>query len=258
MQTDQARGAGVKHDTSLKAIGAAETVWRYMTFSRFLWLLQKKQLWLSRADLLGDPWEIPLTGDQLEHVLSHHPPTDIFSREPREPAKERAARIIKLWRRGTYVNCWSSGEDESHALWRIYCRSSEPEGVALQTTLPKLRESAAGLPLLRVTYEGLGRNRRTPTVEDLVTKKRPMFAYEREVRIVRAFDAKDEVDEVMPEEGDVGFRLQWDPEHHIESIRVHPEPDHSFFETVSAVVEHYAPALKDRVEWSAMKAGPPF
>jgi hypothetical protein len=34
-----------------------EKVWRYMNFSRFVWMLQTKQLWLSRADLLGDPWE---------------------------------------------------------------------------------------------------------------------------------------------------------------------------------------------------------
>jgi hypothetical protein len=37
---------------------SADRVWRYMTFSRFVWLLQNKQLWLSRADLLGDPWEL--------------------------------------------------------------------------------------------------------------------------------------------------------------------------------------------------------
>ena len=28
-------------------------VWRYLSLSRFVWLLSKKQLWLSRIDLLG-------------------------------------------------------------------------------------------------------------------------------------------------------------------------------------------------------------
>jgi hypothetical protein len=54
-------------------------VWRYMSFSRFIWLLQKKQLWLSRADRLGDPWEISLAGNQLEHVISRHPITQLLS-----------------------------------------------------------------------------------------------------------------------------------------------------------------------------------
>jgi hypothetical protein len=236
----------------LQTDAAAEKVWRYMSFARFVWLLQKRQLWLSRADLLGDPWEIALVGDQLKFVIARHPPTDIFSKQPRESAEERSARIIKLWRRKTYVNCWSTSEHESHALWRIYCGSAE--GVALQTTLAKLMDSVAGLPVLRVTYDGPGRTRRTPTIDDLVTKKRPMFAYEREVRIVRSEIG----DEVMPDEKILGVPLAWEPERHLEFIRVHPEADFSFFETVTAVIEQYAPALRDCVEWSAMKDGPPF
>jgi len=39
-----------------------QKVWHYMSFSRFVWLLQKKQRWLSRADRLGDLWEISLAG----------------------------------------------------------------------------------------------------------------------------------------------------------------------------------------------------
>jgi hypothetical protein len=234
---------------------ATEKVWRYMSFARFVWLLQKRQLWLSRADLLGDPWEIALVGDQLKFVISRHPPTDIFSKQPRESAEERSSRIIKLWRRTTFVNCWSTAEHESHALWRIYCRSAE--GVALQTTLARLSDSVAGLPVLRVTYEGPGRARRTPTIDDLVTKKRPMFAYEHEVRIVRSKIA-DIADEAMPDEKILGLPLAWEPERHVECIRVHPEADFSFFETVTAVIGQYAPALGERVEWSAMRDGPPF
>ena len=40
----------------------AQKVWRYMNFARFVWLLQRKQLWMSR---LGDPWELALAGAQL-------------------------------------------------------------------------------------------------------------------------------------------------------------------------------------------------
>ena len=58
-----------------------------------------------------------------------------------------------------------------------------------------------------------------------------MFAYEREVRIVRS-----EMDnEVMPDAGVLGLPLTWEPERHVECIRVHPEADFSFFETVAAV-----------------------
>lgn len=50
-----------------------KTVWRYMSFSKFVWTIQNKRLWLSRADLLGDPWEISLSGEQLQHVINRHP-----------------------------------------------------------------------------------------------------------------------------------------------------------------------------------------
>ena len=227
-----------------------EKVWRYMSFSRFLWLLQNKQLWLTRADLLGDPWEITLAGDQLAHVISRHPPDPFPPRgAKRETPIQRSERIIRSWRRHTFVSCRSASEHESHALWRIYCRSSE--GVALQTTLGKLRESVGSLPVYRVTYQIPGSKRQTPTLPDLVAKKRPMFAYEQEVRVVLSTNGKDEI-EVL------GHCLEWDPEKNVEFIQVHPEADNSFMQTVTAAVEHYAPALSGRVGWSAMKARPPF
>jgi hypothetical protein len=37
-----------------------QKVWRYLSFSRFMWMLQNKQLWLSRADKLDDPWELAI------------------------------------------------------------------------------------------------------------------------------------------------------------------------------------------------------
>lgn len=48
-------------------------LWRYMSFPKFLWLIQNRKLWLSRADKLNDPWELALAGDQLEHVILRRP-----------------------------------------------------------------------------------------------------------------------------------------------------------------------------------------
>jgi hypothetical protein len=221
-----------------------------MSFARFVWLLQRKQLWLARADLLGDPWEITLAGDQLAQVISRHPITPLpLPKVMPESAIERSERIIKLWRRRTFISCWSASEHESHALWRIYCRSSE--GVAIQTTLSRLGQSVGGLPVYKVIYETPGINRRTPTLCDLVTKKRPMFAYEHEVRVVLHVET-DDASETL------GHSIKWDPEKNLESIRVHPEADESFMETVTAVVGQHAKSLKTIVTWSAMNAKPPF
>ena len=219
-----------------------------------MWLLQTKQLWLARADLLGDPWEIALAGNQLGYVIARHPVTTLpLPAVKPESAMQRSERIIKAWRQQTFVSCWSASPHESHALWRIYCHTSE--GVAIQTTLSKLKESVGSLPVYRVTYEIPGTSKRTPTLPDLVTKKRLMFAYEQEVRVV-LFGDDPSLTQVEREA--LGCRLDWEPEKYVESIRIHPEADCSFLETVKVATEHYAPKLKTHVEWSAMKFGPPF
>ncbi len=223
-------------------------VWRYMSYARFVWLLQTKKLWLSRADCLGDPWELSLAGEQLAHVISTAPISPV-GEPPREPTMQRSERIVKAWRKKTYVSCWSAQAHESHALWRIYCPTSE--GVAIQTTLAKLHFSVGDLPAFRVTYLTPGSSKRTPTLADLATTKRPMFAYEHEVRILHL------VDDDAPT-FPVGFGLPWDCEQHVETICVHPEADQSFMDTIIATVATHAPSLKDKVVWSAMNARPPF
>lgn len=164
---------------------------------------------------------------------------------------QRSERINKLWRQRTFVSCWNASDHELHALWRIYCGSSD--GVALQTTFSTLRESVGGLPVYRVAYEIPGMRKQTPTLVDLVTKKRPMFAYEQEVRVVR-----DATGEPIPEQEVLGHALEWNPELILQSVLIHPEADFSFMETVTAAVAHYAPALKDSVVRSAMREPPPF
>jgi hypothetical protein len=135
----------------------------------------------------------------------------------------------------------------------VYCGSRE--GVAIQTTLANLQSSVGNLPVLKVTYETPGSRKQTPTRLDLVTKKRPMFAYEQEVRII--LSTENDVP-TNPEQETGGKGLDWIPETNVESIRVHPEADAAFMETVKAVVAQYAPALRDRVAWSDMNAAPPF
>lgn len=107
--------------------------------------------------------------------------------------------------------------------------------------------------MYRVAYEIPGMRKQTPTLVDLVTKKRPMFAYEQEVRVVR-----DATSEPLPEQEVLGHALEWNPELILQSVLIHPEADFSFMEAVTAAVAHYAPALKDCVVWSFMRDAPPF
>jgi hypothetical protein len=223
-------------------------IWRYLTFGRFVSLLQTKRLWLSRVDLLGDDWEMRLAGEQLAHVIARHPPTPLDA-VPEDPM-ERARRIIRNWRLTSFVNCWSAQAHESHALWRVFCPTAE--GVAIRSTLERLKASVGNpIEVRKVIYEPPGSHRRTPTPKDLITQKRPMFEYEHEYRLVFIKDA-------TPDETVKGIALEWNPEAWIEAIRIHPEADKVFAETVVREVEQYAPALKDRIQPSDMVEEPPL
>jgi hypothetical protein len=219
-----------------------------MSLAKFVWSIQNKCLWLSRADLLDDPWEISLSGEQLQLVKDRHPLTPLGDRQ-RETAEERAKRILGLWRRNTFISCWNSSPNESNALWRIYCKSLD--GVVLQTTYRKLKLIKGPHSLYGVTYPIPGSEKRTPTHADLVTKKRPMFAYEEELRIVF-------YDETKESEAIKGHRLDFDFENLIESIRVHPEADESLLSTVQNLVKTYAPNFSGNVVWSDMALKPPI
>lgn len=207
---------------------------------------------MSRADKLGDPWEIAIAGAQLQHIENIAP---ITPGRKYESTWDRARRIVKDWRETTFVNCWSLSEHESHALWRVYCPSRE--GVAIQTTLALLTKSVAPLQIHRVTYGKPGASEVTPTREDLVTKKRPVFEYEKEVRIVHC-DTRFPRDLEEIHGSSAGYPLRWPLETTIQSIYVHPDADLSFFKTVDLIVRSYCPHFRDAVHWSAMYGKPPF
>jgi hypothetical protein len=46
-----------EHETCLKPANENAKIWRYMDFTKFVSLLEKKALFFCRADKLGDPFE---------------------------------------------------------------------------------------------------------------------------------------------------------------------------------------------------------
>jgi hypothetical protein len=52
-----------------------------MSFGKLVWMLQTKQLWLSRADFLEDKFEVMLHGPQLNTVMTKRP-TPALRRSP--------------------------------------------------------------------------------------------------------------------------------------------------------------------------------
>jgi hypothetical protein len=231
-------------------MGPDQKVWRYLGFSRFMWMLQRRQLWLARADKLEDPWELAITGEEIEYLVRRHPisPT---GEPPQEPALARTKRINELWRTTTFINCWCAHNYESHALWRVFC--GPKEGIAILSTWEKLERLAENMRLVEVDYTGYDGKVRTPRLEKVAIRKRHMFEYEHEVRIIAHHDTPN------PHliKGEFGCQIPFEPSTLIDAIVVHPEADDSFYDVVFHAVDTYAGEIRDRVEWSSMKEAPP-
>ncbi len=161
---------------------SADVLWRYLTFPKFVALLQDRALWFASLDTLDDPFEgarsRPLA--ELEaNVWGRRPPSDREQFLPIVRALEQQDRRCLL------VNCWQILEHESEAMWSLYC--SRTEGIAIQTTAGRLRSCLDSSPepvkLNKVVYLDF-QTEFTPglIIQERVFYKRREFRDEREVR----------------------------------------------------------------------------
>jgi len=226
-------------------------VWRYLDLAKLVWLLERKQLYLSRLDLLNDPHEGSI------------PSLAVLVREQqcRELGAEHAIpQIAALNERNrffTYVSCWHLGNAESEAMWRLYC--GDNSGVAIQTTYAALVRSLESDPhcyigtVTYIDYE-IGAFPQTNVYYPMM-HKRASFAHEQEVRIIKsdmkAWDTPGQI-------GEPGIAIPWDPSASVDAIYVNPYAPEFYRDVVQSVVRQFAPALTDRVQWSAMRAAPSY
>jgi hypothetical protein len=104
-----------------------------MDITKFLFLLEKKSLYFSRADCLGDPFEgsIPSTKEQINL-------TELVKQEARLKGFNPVGitPIHEFIRKCSFVCSFHMNEYESAALWSIYTKAHQ--GVAIQSTFSKL------------------------------------------------------------------------------------------------------------------------
>lgn len=226
-------------------------VWRYMDLPKFIWLLKSSRLYMSRLDRLGDPYEGSLTSKTIEGI-------DLFLRQ--RGAKENWSGMSKFYRQNqatTYVSCWHMNEQESEAMWRLYC--GDAHGVAIRTTYDHLVgaiETEHEIYVGCVKYIDYEREW-FPDANAFhpVMNKRLAFEHEREVRLVTSpsrFRAS------PPDPTPEGLFVSWDSDVRVERLFVDPYAPAYFFHAVESVVDALAPNLKARLVWSQMKAAPVF
>ena len=164
-------------DVSINPTVRKTTLWRYMSFTKFVSLLTKKSLFFARADKLGDPFE----GSLPRQNISQLPQTN--KGKPEEQWR-LIGPFIKFLGQYTLVSCWHENEHESDAMWKLY--SGAEDGIAIKTDLESLSGSLIGerrVPVKKVTYGDYD----AITIDGMDTlapfvHKRKSFEHENEVR----------------------------------------------------------------------------
>lgn len=117
---------------SLVSIDPDQTIFRYMSFSKFINLLKTRNLHFHQAADLGDRFEGSVP-DIIEEAreLEYQRATERGDLRPE--GHEIHAEINKCLRQFTYLSCWHMTDEESVAMWEHYGGS---EGaVAIKTTV---------------------------------------------------------------------------------------------------------------------------
>jgi hypothetical protein len=207
---------------------------------------------MSRLDKLSDPYEGSLTATTIKGISA-------FLRQVGYQGDwGKFSEFYRQRRAKTYVCCWHANENESEAMWRLYC--SDGRGVAIQTTYANLVRAIENEYDLYVgcvkyiDYEQHGLRDANPFWS--VMHKRASFSHEREVRLVTSPPTYETCPpEAIPE----SHSIPWDVETMIECVYVDPYAPEYFFEAVQAVVTALAPSFpSSRLQWSQMKAAPLF
>ena len=133
-------------------------IWRYMSYAKFLSLLQRRALFFCRMSELAekDPFEghYPrVTADRIaegERQVTEAYASRLgerygvaFAREYLEMRRE-APDGREHFRETICVNCWHVSQHESSAMWQLYV--PEREGVAVVSSFKCLCDSFAELP----------------------------------------------------------------------------------------------------------------
>ena len=120
------------------------TVWRYMTFSKFISLFVYQAIWFSKLNILQDQYEgmMPLATKEMmqaddQELKKNFPPK--YHRQ----FDEMATRNEEDSRELLVVNCWFLGDSESECMWHEY--GGGQQSVAIKSTVKQLIENI-GVP----------------------------------------------------------------------------------------------------------------
>lgn len=105
------------------------TLWKYMSFSKFINMLKGK-MYFNRLDNFEDVFEGRFPQYNAEHRI------DLYGKQilPKSTYDE----LEQLIKKYIYVSCFHKNEYETAFMWKQY---ADDDGIAIKTTLKRLKKS---------------------------------------------------------------------------------------------------------------------
>jgi hypothetical protein len=211
-------------------------LWRYMDLARFVSMLDKRAIWLARADTFRDKHEGRFPDAMRAWIEKAY---EGFSSDDPSPVKD-VEDFQDYLVKNTFISCWHKNHDENMVMWEIYGRDTN--AVAIQTTVDLISNSidSSGLDghsllLQPVIYERSEDVLDKLLYEQCFFRKRPHFAFEEEVRI-----SLDTYSRLGPsKDTPYGYALPVSVNALIASVWVHPDSSKWFVEAVSSITQRY-------------------
>ena len=209
-------------------------IWRYMDFIKFVDIISRKKLFFSTVDRLGDPFEGSYPKAYIDYFNANL--DKIFIPETwklfnRKQAPKGFSRARKSRRKYVAVSCWNMQEEESAALWKLYC--STFNGIAIQSTINRLKNSLKDerrdIYIGKVKYIDHYSQPPSDSLSDdffpnPFIYKGKSFAFENEVRAVTKLPELKMIDDIhaKPISGHKGYDVTIDPNLLIEKVYLSP------------------------------------
>jgi len=188
----------------VKPDNASQNIWRYMSFVKFVSLLDSSALFFSRADKIGDPFEgsyPPLHLNNRNTLMREAIEKDnLADSRHKGLAKRNAANedffnrwLLQISERAetqpiyTLMNCWHMNDCESAAMWTLYAKNEE--GIAIKSTYKGLEtcfaKSTSNIYIGKVHYVDY-ENATFESIDHLAPfiYKRKSFEHEKELRAI--------------------------------------------------------------------------
>ncbi|CAN5355740.1 DUF2971 domain-containing protein [soil metagenome] len=245
------------HPIFIQPENDAIKVWRYMDFTKFVSLIDSRQLYFTRADKFEDPFEGSFPKMNIQDRQS-------FFNRPEFQGDENYGllnleRFHKKMAEYIAINCWHMNEHESAAMWKLYLKSDE--GIAIQSTYSRLRQSFIDNKTIYlgtvkyIDYETELIINSTNSFSPFV-HKRKSFEHEKEVRALIEILPEGDTINLNQTTIEYGIKIEVALETLIDKIYVAPSAPNWLADLVKAVVNKYEHNFE--VVHSALNGRPMF